>query len=40
MIITINPYWRLRSDPLQWILERHKKPARAVYRAPAEREGI
>ncbi len=24
MIITINPYWRLASDPLQWILQRRK----------------
>ncbi len=24
MIITINPDWRLASDPLQWILQRRK----------------
>ncbi len=23
MIITINPDWRLASDPLQWILQKH-----------------
>lgn len=23
MIININPDWRLRTDPLQWILEEH-----------------
>ena len=22
MIITLNPDWRIRSDPLQWIVER------------------
>lgn len=33
MIIDINPDWRLRSDPLQWILERRKKPASAGSRA-------
>ena len=24
MIITINPDWRLASDPLQWTLQKHK----------------
>lgn len=28
MIITLNPDWRIRSDPLQWIVERRhvRKP--------------
>ncbi len=30
MIINMNPHWRIRSDPLQWILERRPQRERKL----------